>query len=84
MCHYKIAEKIQSFLNGTSVAVLDCSDGFCQENGSSICIPSCYTWTQFSKGLSIFRDVVSFTFAFLGFVVAAAIIVISCLVHKRM
>ena len=83
LCHLNLAEKHQN-LNGTTVAVLECSEGFYQENGSSVCSPSCYTLLQYNKALSIFLDVVAFTTAFIAFVAGAAVIIISCLLHKRM
>ena len=78
------AEDPPFFPNETIMEVLECSEGFYQENGSSICTPSCYTWRQFSKTVSILQDVIIFVSAFIGFVAAVAVIVISCLLHKRM
>ena len=81
-CLYFIGN--ENFLNGTTVTVLECSEGFYQENGSSVCTPSCYTWTQYSKELSLFLDAVSIIFTLIALLGALAVIIISCLVYKRM
>ena len=70
--------------NATTIAVRECSEGFYRENGSSICIPSCHTWLQHNRGLSIFLDVVIFIFIFIGFLTSAVVIVLSYFVRKRM
>ena len=70
--------------NETEVAILQCSKGFYQDNSSNVCIPSCYTLVQFSENISIFFDVMIFLSAFIGFLAAMAVIIISCLAHKRM
>ena len=70
--------------NATTIAVQECSEGFYRENGSSICIPSCHTWLQYSRGLSISYDVVVFISAFIGYLISTVIIVLSYLVRKRM
>ena len=81
-CLYFIGN--ESFLNGTTVTVLECSERFYQENGSSVCTPSCYAWTQYSKGLTLFFDAVSIIFTLTALLGALAVIIISCLVYKRM
>ena len=70
--------------NETTVAVMECSEDFYRENGSSICVPSCYTWTQYSsKLLSNILDVILFTSTFLGFVAGVAVILLSFHQYKR-
>ena len=81
---FYFAENQPSLLNETTVAVLECTEGFYQENSSNICTPSCYTWKQHNKVLSIFLDMMSLTSSLIAFLAAAAVIIISCLVHKRM
>ena len=75
---------LEKYSNKTEVEVLECTKGFYQENISSVCQPSCYTWIEYSEGLSIFSDVVVFISAFMGFVAAIAVIILSCLRHKKM
>jgi len=63
---------------------LVCSDGFFREENSSICLPSCHSWYQYSREVTIAADVVVVLSAVLGFSVAVIAIVLSCLCHKRM
>lgn len=70
-------------MNSTSTQ-LPCSEGFYREDPSSICVPSCFSWLQYSKAVSISIDVMVFLTAFLGFGAAVAVIVVSFLRRKRM
>ena len=70
--------------NKTTAKILECSRGFYQENGSQICIPSCYSWTAYGKTLSISVDVMLGVTAFIGLLSAIAVLVISGLRHHRM
>ena len=64
---------------------LECSDGFYRENGSQICIPSCYSFRLYGKKLAITVDVIVCLFIIvIGGIVSAAIQIISCLKPKRM
>ena len=77
-------ERPLTFQNKTTKKVLECSHGFYQENGSQLCIPSCYTFTEYEESLSIAIDVMLGVTVFVGFLSAIAVIVISCLRHRRM
>ena len=66
---------------------LECREGFYREDPSSasdVCLPSCHSWLEYSKQLSIFIDVVIVLSALIGFVVAILVLVISILRRKRM
>ena len=74
----------QDLQTTTTVIFLECSEGFYRVNGSDVCTPSCHTWTEYSKDLSIFVNVVVCISAVAGFLVSVADIVFSCLSYKRM
>ena len=69
--------------NATALEVLECSKGFYRDNGSSACIPNCHTWKEYSDQLSLFMDVMVLIAAVIGFLASVAVLVISCLTHKR-
>ncbi len=63
---------------------LVCSDGFYQENGSQICIPSCSEFSQIDPVTVVVIDVLICLIAILGLVAGVVILIISCLDSKRM
>ena len=68
-----------------SVVVRNCSNGFYHENNSTICVPDCYTWTQYSsRSVSISVDVITFISSFVGFMASITMIVISLFKRKIM
>ena len=71
-------------LNVTVAEPLQCREGFFRQDPSSFCEPSCHSWLQYPKAESIFIDVVVFLTAFIGFVVAIVVLVISVVRRKRM
>ena len=73
-----------SSFDGPTDKPLDCREGFYREEPGGNCLPSCYTWLQNPKAVSITIDVVLFITAFVGFWAAVAVIVISLLRRKRM
>ena len=70
--------------NATSAVPFECSDGFYRENGSQICTPSCYSWHQYEKELSLSFDVSVCLITIVGTIAGTAILIIACLRPKRM
>ena len=68
----------------TREPLLQCSEGFFRKGSSGGCMPNCFSFLQYKKGVSIFIDVVVFISAFIGFFTGLSVIVISCLRFKRM
>ena len=77
-------EEHQSFHNATTPELLDCSEDFYRENGSSVCVPSCHTWAVDSEDIATVLRVTVFISAVIGFLVSLMNIIISCLSYKRM
>ncbi len=65
-------------------SLLECSDSFYRENGSQVCVPSCYSWSQYGRNLSIGIDAVVIFMAVIGGSASITILIISCLKLKRM
>ena len=56
---------------------LECSDGYYRENGSQICIPSCYSWHQYERRVSLAFDVVICLSAVIGGIAGILILIIA-------
>ena len=70
--------------NTSTLEILECSDGFYRENGSSICIPSCYDWDEFGRVNTIAIDVIFHIFVVLGTIACIFILIFGCVDSKRM
>lgn len=63
---------------------LVCSKDFFEERESGLCVPSCYTWSEFSSVERIAIDVLVGLSSWIGLIVAIVIIVISAVRYKSM
>ena len=63
---------------------LDCSEGFYRDDSSQICVPDCYSWSQYDRNLTVAITAVVIFLAVVGSTAAVSILVISCLKRKRM
>ena len=64
--------------------IRDCSEGFYRDNGSTRCIPNCYTWTQFSKSHLLFHNSTIIIAAVSGLIAAVVAAILSCFGHKEL
>jgi len=53
-------------------------------HGSSVCIPSCHTWTQYEPSVSTAIDVIVLLCASVGLCAAIVVLVLSINGRKRM
>jgi len=67
-----------------TLKTLNCTRGFYQENGSSVCIPSCHIWTENKPAASKAIDVILLFSHLVGFVTTIAVLIISVVKRKRM
>ena len=82
---YFLVEPLPSSEDSATVKTLECTQGFYQENGSSVCVPSCHAWTEHEgTTISAAIDITVFVTALIDFFAAIAVIVISIIRHKRM
>ena len=70
--------------NASASTLPSCREDFFREEGSDSCVPSCYTWHEYSEAEVIVTDVVTGLSAVIGFVSGLVIIVISSIRFKRM
>ncbi len=75
---------ISEYVQSVNTSLLECSEDFFRENGSQTCVPSCYSWRQYDKKLSIGIDTAVIFMAVIGGIAAVTILIISCLKSKRM
>ena len=71
-------------LNTSSSELLDCHEDFFREEGSARCIPSCYTWNEYSPAETIIYDVIILVAAIVGFISGLFVLLISFIRFKRM
>ena len=64
--------------------IRDCSEGFYKDNGSTRCIPNCYTWTQSSKSQILFYNSIIVISCICGLIAAAVAATFSCFGHKEL
>ena len=69
--------------NSSELTPLRCAKGF-YYNSCGVCLPSCHTWVQFSRDVSIAIDVIIFMSVFTGFVVGLVVLVMSILRQNQM
>ncbi len=85
--HWNILTSMDVFSGNSQsspTALLECSEFFFRENGSQVCVPNCYTWSQYGRKPAMFIDGVVIFMAVIGSTAAVIILVISCLKPKRM
>ena len=70
--------------NTSTVEMLECSDGFYRENGSLICIASCYDWEKYGRVTTIAWNVIFLIFVVLGTIAVIVILIFGCVDSKRM
>ena len=61
-----------------------CSDGFYINESSNLCVPECGVWMELPSSKSTALDVVGITSAVVYLVSGTAVVVLSCIKHKRM
>ena len=71
-------------LNTSTSELLDCREDFFREEGSVRCIPSCYTWKEYSPAETIIYDVIILVAAIVGFISGLFVLLISFIRFKRM
>ena len=71
-------------LNTSTSELLDCREDFFREGDSKLCVPSCYTWKEFTPTETIIYDVIILLSAIVGFISGLFIMVISFIRFKRM
>jgi len=81
---FLLVEYLSNIQDTATVKTFECSQGFYQENGSSVCIPSCYTWTQYEPIVSTAIDVIVLLSVLVGFFAAITVMILSIIRRKRM
>ena len=71
-------------LNISTSAPLDCREDFFREEDSEICVPSCYTWKEYSQTETIAIGVIIFLSAIVGFISGLFVLLLSFIRFKRM
>jgi len=66
------------------VKTINCTQGFYQEKGSSVCIPSCHNWTKFEPNTSKAIDGIVLSSILVGLFAAITVIVFSVIRWKKM
>lgn len=64
--------------------LLPCREDFFREEGSEDCVPSCYTWREYSDTEVIVVDVLVLLATVIGLVAGLVVLVISLIRFKRM
>jgi len=67
-------------------STLQCQEGFsCSAMGNtSLCLPVCGHWAQYSRGTVVAIDVAIILSAAIGVIASVAVLVVSCIRWKRM
>jgi len=63
---------------------LQCRQDFFVDEAVGVCVPSCYTWTQFSHEETIVHDVVAALAAIFGFLAGLFVVAVSLYRFRKM
>ena len=71
-------------VNSSSLDLLPCSEDFFREEGSKFCVPSCYTWHEFSETEVTVSDVIIGLSAVVGILSSFVVFAVSLTKPKQM
>ena len=70
--------------NTSTSELLNCREDFFHEEGSEICVPSCYTWKEYSQTETVAIDVIVLSSVIVGFISGLLVLILSFIRFKRM
>ena len=70
----------------TTPEPLQCQEDFFREKEKEggACVPSCYTWKEYSEAVTVITDLAIGLTSVIGFIFCLAVIIISCIRFDRM